>query len=268
MKIYVFDTDEGGYHNTPSARNAVNKAGAEKNKGFGIQGNSFAIPVLDRKNKPLTLTKIMPGIRKFIRYAKDNPNDEFIVSSIGVDSVKYPKDIIAPFFVDYPSNVSFIDNEYSDCIPAVSEYPIRLLVASSRNFKDIKLIFEVKEKLTHFYNLKELEYIPVSETFAGRIMNGYNSKHNVASMVIKTQWDRMDLPVMTPKENARGTINSSAYFDKLALCIANSTDLLLFDDYRDKDIFSILKLVDGIGINQIHYFGSQLDTTNQRGQND
>lgn len=262
MKVYVFDTSESGFHNTSSARIALENYGAIRNQGFGLQGNSFGIPVTNRKSEPLSFSKILPYVRRFIEYAKEHPNDEFKVSNIAIDSIHYPKDFIAGLFVDKPSNVELLDQELSSLVPVV-ESPTRLLVVSSRNFADVHKVFEVTEKLTHFFNLKDIEIVPAIETLAGRLMNGYTKKHTIPTKVFKTQWERLDLPVVVKKDNPKGTINSAAYYDKMAFSIAYCNNLLVFDDYKDKSIETLIKNAHDSGYNSILYFGSTLDTQNK-----
>ncbi len=262
MKIYVFETTESGFHNTRSARSAVEKCGAIKNQGFGIQGNSFGIPVLNRKNEPLSLTKILPYIRKFILYAIDHPDDQFKVDNVATEAVKFPKEWIAPLFVGVPDNVDFFDQELKELIQKPT-YENRLLIISSRGFSDVKKVYEITEKLTHFFDLKNIEFVPIIESLAGRLMNGYTKKHNIPSKLFKTAWDRTDIPTAVLKDNSKGTINSSAYYDKLAWSIAYGTDLLIFDDYKSKDIQTVIKHCSECGYKSILYFGSMLNTQPQ-----
>ena len=262
MKIYVFETSESGFHNTRSARAAVEKCGAIKNQGFGLQGNSFGIPVLNRKNEPLSLTKILPYVRKFVLFAQMNPDYEFKVENIGIESVKYPKEWIAPLFVGVPDNVSFFDEELKELIQK-PVYETRLLIISSRTFADVKKVFEITDKLTHFFDLKNIEMIPIIESLAGRLMNGYTKKHNIQTKLFKTPWDRLDVPTAVLKDNAKGRINAGAYYDKLAWAVAYGTDLLIFDDYKSKDMQTVIKHCSEGGYKSILCFGSVLDTQNQ-----
>lgn len=261
-KIYVFDTSESGFHNTPSARKALEHCGAIKNQGFGIQNNSFGIPVMNRKNEPLTISKILLNVRKFINYARLHPEDNFKVENIGVDSIKYPKEYIAMLFTGYTSNIDFFDEEFKSLIP-IPEIENRLLIYSGRKFSDIKLIYEITEKLTHFLDLKNIEFVPSTEGLAGRLMNGYCKKHNIPSKIFKTNWDKLDLPVTTPKTTNKGIINTTALYDKMSWSIAYCNNLLMFDDLQSKEISTFIKACEEVGYNSILYFSSTKNTQNK-----
>lgn len=263
MKIYVFETSESGFHVTRSAKLAVEKCGAIKAQGYGLQGNSFGIPVFNRKNETLSLTKMLPYIRKFIQYAKEHPEDQFKVESIGVEAAKFPKEYIAPLFTGYTSNIEFFDEELKALIPQ-PQCATRLLITSSRTFADLQKIYETNTKLTHFFDIKDIEFVPAIESLAGRLMNGYSKKHQIPSKIFKVLWERLDLPVMTEKTTPKGTINSAAIYDKIAWSLAYSTDLLIFDDYKGKDVNNILKLAQECSFNSILYFGSTEDTQNKQ----
>ena len=94
-KIFVFGSNEAGAHWKGAALQAL-KFGEIRGIGEGIQGNTYGIPTKNKKIK--TLSKIKKYIQNCIKYASENNDVTFLVTSIGCGYAGYnPKDI-APLF--------------------------------------------------------------------------------------------------------------------------------------------------------------------------
>ncbi len=78
--------------------------GAIYGQGEGPQGNSYALPTKDKNIKTLPLDEIAHHVRRFIRYAAENPHTEFEVTKIGCGLAGYSEKQIAPLFRDAPEN--------------------------------------------------------------------------------------------------------------------------------------------------------------------
>lgn len=99
-QIFVFGSNEAGRHGAGAAKFAKTNFGAKSGIGFGLSGNSFAIPTKDKKIKTLPLRTIKEYVDRFVSFAKDNPDKTFLVTEIGCGLAGYhPKDI-APLFKD------------------------------------------------------------------------------------------------------------------------------------------------------------------------
>jgi hypothetical protein len=99
-EVYVFGSNEAGVHGKGSAYTASERYGAKEGVGFGLEGQSFAIPTKDKKIKTLGLVQIKYFVDKFILFAKRKPNLTFYLVEIGCKNAGYePKDI-APLFKD------------------------------------------------------------------------------------------------------------------------------------------------------------------------
>lgn len=97
-EIYVFGSNERGRHGLGSALIALEKFGAKEGVGFGLEGQSFAIPTKDKKIKTLSIVQIKYFVDQFIIFAKRKPELTFYVVEIGCMNAGYdPKDI-APLF--------------------------------------------------------------------------------------------------------------------------------------------------------------------------
>lgn len=113
--IFVFGSNEAGIHGAGAAKYAVKNYGAVMGVGFGMTGNSFAIPTKDKTIRTLPLTKINEYVDKFIEFAKSNPDLEFQVTQIGCGLAGYEPWQIAPMFEMAPVNCLF-DKGWNQCM--------------------------------------------------------------------------------------------------------------------------------------------------------
>lgn len=122
-EIFVFGSNEAGIHGAGAALNALHNFGAKPYGGYGIMGQSFAIPTKDYNIKTLPLSKIEMYIDKFIQYVLNNKQYTFYLTKIGCGLAGYKpheiKEILwnvinkrSPF--SFPNNliipVEFMDN--------------------------------------------------------------------------------------------------------------------------------------------------------------
>lgn len=107
--IFVFGSNLAGRHGKGAALYAKKYHGAIYGQGYGLQGNSFAIPTKDGNIKTLPLFHINHYVNMFLDFAKNNPELEFEVTNIGCGLAGYkPKDI-APMFRNHTNNCHFSD---------------------------------------------------------------------------------------------------------------------------------------------------------------
>jgi|YelNatPaOPRAMG01_1025707.scaffolds.fasta_scaffold95783_2 predicted nucleotide-binding protein (sugar kinase/HSP70/actin superfamily) len=88
-EIFVFTSNELGKHFDDSGKIAVKYFGAILFMPEGLQGKSYAIPIMDKKMKPLSTVKIKKYVNTFIEFAKSHPNITFYLTNIasGIDKV-------------------------------------------------------------------------------------------------------------------------------------------------------------------------------------
>lgn len=99
-EVFVFGSNEAGIHGKGAAYTAAERFGAKAGVGFGLVGQSFAIPTKDKKIKTLEIVQIQYFVNQFITFAKRKPDLIFFVVEIGCKNAGYkPKDI-APLFKD------------------------------------------------------------------------------------------------------------------------------------------------------------------------
>lgn len=107
--VFVFGSNESGFHGAGAAADAVRDYGAVYGQGVGRQGNSYAIPTKDRHIRTLDLSEIKKYVDGFIRYAKDHPDTKFFVTRIGCGLAGYNDSQISPMFRDAPENCTLPD---------------------------------------------------------------------------------------------------------------------------------------------------------------
>lgn len=92
-EIFVFGSNLQGYHAGGAAFVARMKFGAVMGNGDGIQGQSYAIPTMQGG-----VETIKPYVDKFLDYAVEHPDKDFLVTRIGCGIAGFSPSEIAPLF--------------------------------------------------------------------------------------------------------------------------------------------------------------------------
>jgi hypothetical protein len=103
--IFVFGSNLAGRHGAGAAKFAVKNHGAVYGQGWGLQGNSFAIPTKDAKIKTLPLFYIRIYVDEFKIFAEEHPELTFQLTPIGCGLAGYTYEDIGPMFKNSPSNI-------------------------------------------------------------------------------------------------------------------------------------------------------------------
>ena len=91
--ILVFGSNLQGIHAGRIAREALERFGAQMHQGTGIQGQSYAIPVMQGG-----VTTIQPYVDEFLDYASRHPHQRFMVTEVGCTLAGFEPEDIAPLF--------------------------------------------------------------------------------------------------------------------------------------------------------------------------
>jgi hypothetical protein len=113
--IFVFGSNLAGRHGKGAAKFALLNHGAIYGKGWGLQGNSFAIPTKDANLVTLSLSFIKGYVDSFIDFAEKNPDLTFQLTPIGCGLAGYKPEHIGPMFKNSPPNV-VIPDEFREYI--------------------------------------------------------------------------------------------------------------------------------------------------------
>lgn len=114
-QVFVFGSNEAGIHGAGAAKLAHKKFGAVYGVGFGLWGQTFAIPTKDLEIRTLPLDKIESYIHFFLLEAMDHPDNEFLVTKIGCGLAGYSEQEIANLFKSkfIPENVTLPESFYN-----------------------------------------------------------------------------------------------------------------------------------------------------------
>jgi hypothetical protein len=99
-KVFVFGSNLSGKHGKGAAKTAMYKFGAKWGQAAGLQGKSYGIPTKDYNMNVLSIPEIEHHVRKFISFAKKNPQLTFFVTEVGCGLSRFSPKQIAPLFVD------------------------------------------------------------------------------------------------------------------------------------------------------------------------
>lgn len=124
-QIFVFGSNELGKHGKGAAKFALELCGAKYGIGYGLQGQSFAIPTKSTPYKTLSISKIKNYVKDFIAFAATHPEMTFLVSKIGCGLAGFDVKEIAPLFksaisirnIHLPAEFWDILVEYNENIP-------------------------------------------------------------------------------------------------------------------------------------------------------
>lgn len=97
-QVFVFGSNESGFHGAGAALIAKEKFGAVQRLGFGFSGKSFAIPTKDWEIETLDLPTVDFYVGRFIEFAITHPKLEFLVTKIGCGLAGFGVFEIAPLF--------------------------------------------------------------------------------------------------------------------------------------------------------------------------
>ena len=92
-EIFVFGSNLKGVHGGGAAYIAYRKFGAIMGQGVGLQGQSYGIPTMQGG-----VDTIRPYVDEFIEFAKQHPNNTFLVTRIGCGIAGFSDDDISPLF--------------------------------------------------------------------------------------------------------------------------------------------------------------------------
>jgi hypothetical protein len=104
--VFVFASNLAGRHSDGTALEAVLTRGAIHGQGFGLQGNSYAIPAKDENLRALPLVEIAAGVERFLDFARTRPWLLFEVKPVLGDLAGYKPDDVASMFEHAPHNVT------------------------------------------------------------------------------------------------------------------------------------------------------------------
>jgi hypothetical protein len=111
--IFVFGSNEAGIHGAGAAKFAHLKRGAKMYIGEGPTGKCYALPTKGKKIEEISLGRICAAVERFMVYARQNPEQRFMVTCVGCGLGDHNNEDIAPMFKDAPENCYF-DTQWAE----------------------------------------------------------------------------------------------------------------------------------------------------------
>ena len=107
-QIFVFGSNMNGNHAGGAARLAVEKFSAIMRQAEGIQGQSYAIPTLDKDMQKVTEEELITYLGKFREFAEEHSEKEFLLTAIGTGIAGFDTNYMAYMILraNLPDNVT------------------------------------------------------------------------------------------------------------------------------------------------------------------
>lgn len=102
-----FGSNTAGIHGLGAAKEAFLKHGAKYGTGYGICGNSFAIPTKDKHIQSLPTAAVESFVEGFKAFAEDRSDLTFKVTRIGCGLASKSDKEMAELFKGSPMNCTF-----------------------------------------------------------------------------------------------------------------------------------------------------------------
>lgn len=97
-EVFVFGSNTAGIHGAGAAKLAYENFGAVWGVGYGLRGQSFALPSKNNKIETMPVNQIKPYVDDFLLFVLNNPKLTFLVTEIGCGLAGYSPADIAPLF--------------------------------------------------------------------------------------------------------------------------------------------------------------------------
>lgn len=104
-QIFVFGSNENGEHIGGAARQAYESFGAVWCKAHGLQGQSYAIPTLDKNMQKMPLNRLANYFQTLKEFAEQNPEKEFLLTKVGQGIAGFSAEEMESVTPEMPSNV-------------------------------------------------------------------------------------------------------------------------------------------------------------------
>lgn len=113
-QVFVFGSNMNGNHAGGAARLAVEKFGAIMGQAEGLQGQSYAIPTLDKDMEKVTEEELITYLGNLRNFANKHPEKEFLLTAIGTGIAGFDTNYMAYMVLrtNLPGNVT-IPEEFS-----------------------------------------------------------------------------------------------------------------------------------------------------------
>ena len=105
-EIFVFGSNLNGNHSGGAAKLALDKFGAIRGQGEGLQGQSYAFPTLGKNMRKLKEWRLKKAIQNLIDRANQNTTKVFLVTKVGCGIAGFKEDYIKGLFAEFKPKLS------------------------------------------------------------------------------------------------------------------------------------------------------------------
>lgn len=240
--ITVFGTDRAGRHSTAAAREALG-LGAIRGQGEGPQGATYAIPVLDTLQRPLSLAEILIGVRRFVVYARNHRDSEFVVPALGcaLDEGAYAPAQIAPLFAGSPRGRCRWPTTFTPHLPTSGAIE-RIILAGSRALAhDPQRVVSLLDQTVRTPS-QALEILHGNTGGLDTIIDRWARAKGLLVTTFPALWSCLEGPYVQVATDARGKpYNRLAVLDRHSHITAYGTRLIVLWDGNSRNTYHLIQ---------------------------
>ncbi|WP_208645500.1 A1S_2505 family phage non-structural protein [Mucilaginibacter endophyticus] len=124
-EVFVFGSNLLGNHAGGAARLAVEQFGAINGQAEGLQGQSYAIPTLNKNMEKISLDVLQYHVNKFANDVEATPKLQFLLTDVGCGIAGFKAEEVAPLFTElYKKNLPNISFPKSFVDLLITEGPV------------------------------------------------------------------------------------------------------------------------------------------------
>lgn len=97
-QVFVFGSNLAGIHGAGAAKFALKNFGAVYGHGWGLQGQSYALPTLDERFQQLPFRVLNDHVERLYQCVRVNPKLEFLLTKVGCGLGGYAEWYMKMFF--------------------------------------------------------------------------------------------------------------------------------------------------------------------------
>lgn len=118
-EVFVFGSNSAGNHYGGAANLAFHRFGAVWGVGEGLRGNSYALPTLNAKMKPISVQALSVHFKFLFREIDANPQMIFLLTKVGCGIAGFSIKSVANAF--WSAVKTFYEGRWTDCVGSLPE---------------------------------------------------------------------------------------------------------------------------------------------------
>ena len=215
-EVFVFGSNEAGIHGAGAALLAKQRFGAKQGVGYGLQGQSFAIPTKDEQIQTLELKKIKEYIEQFIAFAQENNHLKFLVTKIGCGLAGIEDESMKKIFtlLTIPENV-ILPKEF--CVIRGYKAYGKGLICRGKEYKEGEIFEEEQANICQSGDYSKSESTGLNNVIANIGING-KVKGIIGNWITLAEYDENNKPICVKSAIIDGKILKENVWYSLVDC--------------------------------------------------